>query len=224
MLSLNKDWIFKDRAHAGKELARVLEPKYKHLNPLVFGIPRGGVELAYYVARKLEVELFLIVAKKLAFPENPEYGFGAVTEENCVYVSERGTDILESRIIDRIISAQNKEVARRVQKYRQGRPLPDMVDRTVILVDDGIATGVTLVPVVQLCRKKNARQIIIAAPVAGKRFDKGLDEADAMEILVQPQNFHAVGQVYYSFGDFSDEELIALLKKAAKEKGSCNDS
>jgi putative phosphoribosyl transferase len=224
MLSLNKNWIFKDRAHAGKELAHLLEPKYKHLNPLVFGIPRGGVELAYYVARKLEVELFFIVAKKLAFPENPEYGFGALAEENCVYVSQRGTDILEDRIIDHIISVQNVEISRRVEKYRQGRPLPDMTDRTVILVDDGIATGVTLVPVVQLCKKKKARQIIVAAPVAGKRYDKGLDEADAMEILVQPENFHAVGEVYYSFGDFSDEELMALLKKAAKESGSYNRS
>jgi putative phosphoribosyl transferase len=222
VFNVNKDWIFKDRAHAGKELARLLEPKYKHLNPLVCGIPRGGVEVAYYVAQRFEVELLLIVAKKLGFPENPEYGFGAVAEENCVYISEIGKGSLDSRVIDQIIKVQNKEIERRVAKYRQGRALPNMADRTVILVDDGIATGVTLVPVVRLCRRKKASQIIVASPVSGKRYDPELDEADAFEILVQPHNFHAVGQVYYSFDDFSDDELIALLKKSAKEMETKN--
>jgi putative phosphoribosyl transferase len=217
MFNFKTDWIFKDRAHAGKELAGHLEPRYKHLNPLVFGIPRGGVEVAYYVAKRLEAELHLIVAKKLGFPENPEYGFGALAEENCVYVSDRAANLLEPRVIDRIVKAQNEEIARRVETYRHGKPLPDMTNRTVILVDDGIATGVTLVPVLRLCKQRKAKQIVIAAPVSGKRYDPELNKADAVEILVQPANFHAVGQVYYTFGDFTDNELIALLNKAEKE-------
>lgn len=215
---MKRDWVFKDRAHAGRELARMLEPKYKHLNPLVFGIPRGGVEVAYFVAKRLEAELSLIVAKKLGFPYNPEYGFGALAEENCVYVSSRGVEKLDQRIIDEIIRVQNKEIERRVAIYRHGQPIPDMADRTVFLVDDGIATGVTLVPVVQLCRRRKAGKIIIAAPVSGRRYDPELNKADAMEILIQPQNFYAVGQVYYSFDDFTDEQLIALLKKAKRNE------
>jgi putative phosphoribosyl transferase len=220
MFGLNKNWIFKDRAHAGKELARLLEPKYKHLNPLVFGIPRGGVEVAYYVAKKLDVQLFLIVAKKLGFPENPEYGFGALAEENSLYVSSRGAEILGPALIHEIVMVQKLEIERRVAKYRLGQPLPDMADRTVILVDDGIATGATLVPVVRLCKQKRAKQVIVAAPVSGRRYDPELYAADAFEILVQPEQFHAVAQVYYSFADFPDDELLALLKKAAKERES----
>jgi putative phosphoribosyl transferase len=218
MFKLKHDWIFKDRAHAGKELARLLAPKYKNLNPIVFGVPRGGVEVAYYVAKELQVELSVIVAKKLGFPENPEYGFGALAEENCLYVSDRGAELLEAKLIEQIIKVQSKEIARRVRLYRQGKPLPDLADRTVIIVDDGIATGVTLVPVVRLCRQRKARKIILASPVSGRRYDPALDEADAFEILVQPENFHAVGQVYYSFDDFTDDQLLALMKKATNAR------
>ena len=119
-------------------------------------------------------------------------------------------------VLDEIIEEQVLEVARRVKKYRRGQPLPDMKGRTVILVDDGIATGVTLVPVIQLCRKKHAGKIIIAAPVSGTSYNEELNEADEIEILVQPPSFYAVGQVYESFGDFEDDDLMALLDKASK--------
>jgi putative phosphoribosyl transferase len=216
---MKEHWTFRDRAHAGKELATVLAPKYKHLNPLVFGIPRGGVEVAYYAAKAMNVDLSLIVAKKLGFPGNPEYGFGAIAEDETVYVSQNAKGILDDKTIERIIGMQMQEVRRRVLSYRLGKPLPDMAGRTVILVDDGIATGVTLVPVLMLCRAKKASQIIIAAPVSGSRYDPMLNKADALEVLVQPAGFHAVGQVYYDFDDVSDGDLMALLKKAARERG-----
>jgi predicted phosphoribosyltransferase len=92
-----------------------------------------------------------------------------------------------------------------------------MRNRTVILVDDGIATGVTLVPVVRLCRKKDAGEIIVAAPVAGEKYDPHLAEANAVEVLTQPESFHAVGQVYMEFSEFSDEQLLDILKKAKSE-------
>ena len=119
---------------------------------------------------------------------------------------------LSPSIINQIIEEQVQEINRRIGIYRAGKPLPNIIDRVVILVDDGIATGVTLVPVLKLCRKKKASQVIIAAPVSGTRYDKNLNEADAIEILEQPEQFYAVGQVYETFGDFTDSQLLNLLK------------
>lgn len=206
---------FKNRRDAGEKLGLYLESKYKDTNPLIIGIPRGGVEVAYYVARRLHAEFSLIISKKLPFPTQKELGFGAVAEENTIYVAPMGTEHLKPEVINQIIEEQVDEIHRRIELYRQGKPLPDMKGRTVILVDDGIATGVTLVPVVMLCRKKEAAKIIIAAPVSGSRYDNHLKEADAIEVLIQPPSFFAVGQVYESFGDLTDKEMQEILSKAA---------
>ena len=216
MYSLQNDLYFKNRKHAGELLGAFLEPKYKHLNPLVIGIPRGGVEVAFYVAKRLEAELSIIISKKLPFPGNKELGFGAVAEEHSVYISPMGMERLSPTIINHIIDEQVQDINRRVELYRAGKPLPDILDRIVIIVDDGIATGVTLVPVLKLCRKKKASQVIIAAPVSGTRYDKNLNEADAIEILQQPEQFYAVGQVYETFGDFTDSQLLNLLESDKK--------
>lgn len=209
---------FKDRAHAGRKLASLLEPKYKHLNPLVVGVPRGGVEVAYYVAAALHAELSVVVSKKLPFPGQEELGFGAVSEDYSVYISPHGQQSLSPKAINVIIEEQIDEIKRRVKKYRHGKPLPEMKGRTVIIVDDGIATGVTLVPVIKLCRTRRADRIVIAAPVSGTTFDTHLLEADDIEILIQPERFYAVGQVYEVFGDFQDDDLLTLLKKAKQER------
>jgi putative phosphoribosyl transferase len=209
--------FFKNREQAGYELGLLLKEKYKDLDPLVVGIPRGGVEVAYYVAKELHARLCIIVSKKLPLPQQPEFGIGAVSEENSIYVSPQIQGMLSPQVIDKIIQEQELEVGRRVQKYRKGMPVPEMKDRTVIIVDDGIATGVTLVPVIKLCRKKGAAEIIIAAPVSGTSYNEGLNEADAVEVLIQPASFYAVGQVYETFGDFEDDQLMELLDKAEKD-------
>jgi predicted phosphoribosyltransferase len=204
--------VFRDREQAGMELARLLAPKYKALKPLIVGVPRGGVEVAYYVAQLLEADLEVIVSKKLPYPGNKEYGFGAVAENGTIYIAEGRSEALSSDTIETIVDRQLLEVQSRVEKYRKRKPLPNMEGRIVILVDDGIATGVTLVPLVQLCKKKKAAKVVIAAPVSGNSFDKNLWEAD--EIVAKPEPFYAVGQVYEKFGDFSDEELLKLLPQS----------
>ena len=113
-----------------------------------------------------------------------------------------------------------EEVKQRVKKYRHGKSLPSMKGRTVILVDDGIATGVTLVPVVELCRKREAAKIIIAVPVSGSRFDENLNLADEIEVLVKPSSFYAVGQAYEVFGDLQDDDLMQLLNRSENERRS----
>lgn len=198
-------------------LGKYLSQKYQLPRTLVIGIPRGGVETAYYVAKALNAELSLIISKKLPFPGHPEYGFGAITEDHTVYLNDTSSKLIPGDIIEQIVSDQQQEIERRVKLYRSGKPLPDLQNKTVILVDDGIATGVTLVPVVRLCRKKNAAEVIVAAPVSGNSYDPHLAEADAVEVLIQPEHFHAVGQVYHDFGEFNDEQLLDILKKAASE-------
>lgn len=205
---------FKNRKDAGIKLGDFIKSRYQALNPLIIGIPRGGVEVAYYVAQKLRAELSVIVSKKLPYPGQSEYGFGAVSEEDSFYVSKERSEKLSENTINQLIEEQRKEVKARVLKYRSGQALPNMYDRTVILVDDGIATGVTLVPVVELCRKKGASKVIIAVPVSGLNYDSHLDEADEIEVLVQPKSFYAVGQVYEEFGDFGDQQLVELLGMA----------
>ncbi len=203
--------IFEDRADAGVQLAERLA-RYKPARPLIFGVARGGVEVAYYVALRLHTELHPIMAKKLPYPGNPEYGFGAVAEDGTRYVDENRAEALDSSSIDAIVAGQLAEIRQRVHNYRQDKPLPPMKGRTVIIIDDGIATGVTLVPLLELCRKRGASKVVIAAPVSGTRFDKKLEEADDIVVLTRPRDFHAVGQAYRHFGDFSDEELLQLLR------------
>ncbi|HEY1007173.1 MAG TPA: phosphoribosyltransferase family protein [Sphingobacteriaceae bacterium] len=210
------DVLFKDREDAGRQLAAYLDPLYRNTHPLILGIPRGGVEVACYVARELGAELSLLVSKKLPLPSRKEFGIGAISEEHTVYVSPEGRHLLSSEALQEVIELQMEEVSRRVRKYRQGAPLPEMTGRTVILVDDGIATGVTLVPALWLCRKKDAAQVVIAAPVSGMTYDQNLRQADRIEVLFQPSPFYAVGQVYDVFGDLHDEEMLALLEKTVQ--------
>lgn len=209
--------IFEDRAEAGAQLAERLI-SYESAHPLVFGVARGGVEVAYYVARRLHAELYPIMAKKLPYPGNPEYGFGAVAEDGTRYVDPGRAEALSPASIDAIVARQLAEIEERIHKYRQNKPLPPMEGRTVILVDDGIATGVTLVPLLELCRKRGASNVVIAAPVSGMHFDLRLKEADDIVILVQPRNFYAVGQAYRHFGDFSDNELVKLVSDSRHDE------
>jgi putative phosphoribosyl transferase len=212
MFSEGKHRPFKDRRDAGQQLGQYLKAKYKAQDPLVIGIPRGGVEVGHYVAAALKAAFSLIVSRKLPFPGNQELGFGAASEQSEIYVSGFGRDMLDENTIEDIVEEQLAEVKRRVELYRSGLPLPEMNGRTVILVDDGIAMGVTLVPVIGLCRKNGASKIIIAVPVSGKNYDINLNRADGIEVLIQPDDFHGVGQVYRRFSDFTDDEVLSLLK------------
>ncbi|MGX5852133.1 phosphoribosyltransferase [Dyadobacter jiangsuensis] len=214
-MNRSNDIIFADRKDAGLQLGHFLRARYKGSDPLVMGIARGGVEVAYYVAQCLETDLNMVISRKLPVPGCPEVGFGAIAEDLSVYIAPRFRRSLEPETIGEIIDEQTDEVNRRIGVYKGGKPLPDLRGRTVIIVDDGIATGVTLVPVLRLCRSRGADRVIVAVPVAGNNYDALLNDADAMEILVMPEWFYAVGQVYASFRDLTDDELLAIVRKGA---------
>ncbi|WP_052430273.1 phosphoribosyltransferase [Sporocytophaga myxococcoides] len=206
--------IFTNREDAGIQLGNELSAKFKNKNALVLGIPRGGVEVAYHVARIINGELSIVIAKKLPYPGQPELACGAVTEDESVYLSALGRRLPEPTI-KALIEDRIQEIKRRILEYRDGKPLPDMKNRTVIIVDDGIATGSTIAPILQLCRKQQVAELIVAAPVSGNNYADLIDElADEVIVLEVPSYYYAVGQVYYDFHQSTDEEVVSFLHKS----------
>ena len=176
--------MFKDRKDAGRQLALRLQ-RYKDTDALILAIPRGGMELGYEVAKALHCDLSMIICRKLPYPHNPESGFGAIAEDGSVFIYEAATGDLSDAEIEDIRQAQQQEIKRRIEVLRGGRPLPSLQDRTVILIDDGIAMGSTMHAAVQMCRNSGASRIVIAVPVAGARsvseFSRSVDELIVLE-------------------------------------------
>jgi|SRR5688572_21382080 len=209
--------MFINRQEAGEKLSVALSD-YRNKEVLVLGIPRGGAEIAYYVARYLNADLALVITRKLGWPSNPEAAFGAIAEDGSIYLSNEANRIsLEE--IKNVIQQEEKEIKRRVQRLRKGQPLPEMKGRTVILADDGIATGSTLFSAISLCKKKKAGKIIVAVPISGEGMDYTLrNMVDKVIILETPELFYAVGQGYRDFDDLTDEETIQFIDKWEHER------
>lgn len=213
MAVVDQERIFADRSEAGIELAKILERKYRDQNVLVLGIPRGGIVIAYEIAKRLHGDLSVVITKKLPHPLHEELAIGAAAEDKSYYLTTLSRNISKATIKN-ILKDQEKEIESRVKRFRKGQPLPEMKNRIVIIADDGIATGSTLVPAIKLCRNKEAAQVIVAAPVSGRNYVSEIDElADEVIIFEQPELFYAVGQVYEDFQALSDEEVIHLMQK-----------
>jgi len=205
------DEKFADRAHAGRELANALR-EYAGQNVLVLAIPRGGIEPAWWVKNALQAQWSVLIAVKLHLPDNDEYGIGAVAEDNCVYMDPSAKSQLSDIHISTMKSLEQMEVNRRLGVFRKGAPIPPMEGRTVILVDDGISMGSTMRVAVELCRKRKAGKIVIAAPVAPKRVYNELKTvADEVVVLRVPQEFHNIRQAYEKFYRITDEDVWAVI-------------
>jgi putative phosphoribosyl transferase len=205
--------VYVDRHDAGFEVGKMLEEKYRDKNVLVLGIPRGGVVIAYEIASILNAELSVVVTKKLPHPLQEELAIGAAAEDGSTYLTAIARGVRDETV-KKIVQAQEQEIQSRISRFRGGRPLPEMSDRIVIIADDGIATGSTIVPAIKLCKKKRASRVIVAAPVSGQRYVPEIDElADEVVIAEQPRAFFAVGQVYDDFHHMSDEEVVGLLNE-----------
>ena len=209
--------MFEDRKDAGQKLARALS-KYKDQDVIVLGIPRGGVEVGYYVARALHACFSMIVSRKLPSPGNPEAGFGAIAEDGSTFLIDRAVRWVSDEEIKAIQQAQKLEIARRIKALRKGRPLPDLKDKTVILVDDGIAMGATMRAAILLCRNKKAEKIVVAAPVAGEDVAAEIAKTvDEIVVLEMPVLFQAVAQVYRNWYDVPDKEVLTIIDRWKKE-------
>lgn len=208
--------VFHDRKDAGLRLAEALN-SYRKDNPLVLAIPRGGVEVGFHVARRLDAQFDVLVARKLPLPHNPEAGFGAVAEDGSTFLIEPMATRIGPDMVRRIIRQQKQEIQRRIDVLRKGKPLPPLQDRTIILVDDGIAMGSTIRAGIAMCRNQQARRIIAASPVASPWTAEELAGiADGVVILEKPAFFRAVAQVYENWYDVSDEEVIRIMDEYRK--------
>jgi predicted phosphoribosyltransferase len=205
--------MFKDREDAGKKLAKALKG-YKDKGVLVLGIPRGGVIVGYEVAKALNADFSIVISRKLPYPGNPEFGFGAIAEDGSMFILDEYEAMLPRTIVDKIIAEQKSEITRRILALRKGEGLPEIAGRTVILVDDGIAMGSTLRAAIFLCKNKKAQKIIATSPVSGEQTEKELaDIVDEVVILEKPAFFRAVAQSYQNWHDVPDQEVVEIIKK-----------
>lgn len=208
---------FRNRAQAGKLLAKALGAWAHQPDAIVLGLPRGGVPVAFAVAMTLGLELDILLVRKLGLPGQPEYAIGAVGSGG-VQVLQPGVPGLmgvTQEQVDAIAARELLEIERRSRLYRGGRAPPVLADRVVIIVDDGIATGSTMLAAVEVARRHAARRVVVAAPVAPPDTLATLAPlADDVVCLAAPLRFRAVSQWYEVFDQTSDEEVQDLLAMA----------
>jgi len=217
--------MFKNREEAGELLAQELIQFRKDPSAILLALPRGGVAVAYQLSLALHLPLDVLITRKIGAPGNPEYALGAVSETGAVYWNREallGLSLTE-RQLSAAVQAQQKEVTRRVALYRQGRPFPDLNDRTVILVDDGLATGATFFASVATARQGNPRRVIGAIPVGPRStVEEARKLVDQLIVLRIPDPFYAVGNFYRDFEQVEDREVLQYLNLA--EEASINRS
>ncbi|PYL53164.1 MAG: phosphoribosyl transferase [Verrucomicrobia bacterium] len=213
--------IFPDRAEAGRLLGLKLAQYAGRDDVIVLGLPRGGVPVAYEVAQALHLPLDVFIVRKLGVPGFEELAAGAIASGGVRVLNEDVIRALPNadEIIEAVTKRESAEVERREQEYRDGRPAPEIRGRTVILIDDGLATGATMRAAVKALRQRRAAKIVVAVPVGPpdtcKEFE---DEADEVVCASAPEFFQAVGQYYEDFSQTSDEEVRELLARAAENK------
>lgn len=208
---------FKNRSDAGKRLAAKLQAYANRPNALVLGLPRGGIPVAFEVAAKLGLPLDVLVVRKLGVPGHEEFAMGAIASGGIRVLNE---EIIQSlniprETIESVTKNQGEELKRREQVYRSDRPRLDVRGLTVILVDDGLATGATMRAAVHALRKQKPASIIVAVPAAAPEACEELgDEADDIICAITPDPFFSVGSWYEDFSQTTDEKVSQLLKAA----------
>jgi putative phosphoribosyl transferase len=209
---------FPNRAEAGRQLAEKLEKYAGRDEVIVLGLPRGGVPVAYEVAKRLRASLDVFVVRKLGVPGFEELAAGAIASGGVRVLNE---DVMRTipyadAAIEAVTIKETAELQRREQIYRDGRPAPELRDRIVILVDDGLATGATMRAAVKALRESGAAKIVVAVPVGPPDTCREIaEEADETICLSTPEFFQAVGQYYEDFSQTSDANVRELLARAA---------
>jgi putative phosphoribosyl transferase len=225
----NREYVFKDRAHAGKVLSSLLAPEYaKAANVFVLAIPSGGVPVALEVAARLDSPMDLLIVRKLQIPGNPEAGFGAMTRDGAVFLNQ--PLLAELHLGEAEIEEQKRKVKRELEKrndlFRNGRPPPNLENRSVILVDDGLASGYTMMASIHEVKARNAARTTIAVPTASLSSIQRLgDMADDIYCAnVREGPFFAVADAYEDWYDLDPDEVIRLIgKKGHKNRDEGQD-
>lgn len=212
--------IFKDRSDAGKQLAEALK-KYKGQDVVVYGLPRGGVVTAAEIAKALNAPLDLILAHKIGHPYQPEYAIAAVSENGHLIGSSREIQSIDKRWFDTEKMRQIDEIKRKREMYLKGRKEIPVKDKIAIIVDDGIATGLTMQVGILELKHRHPKKIIVAVPVAPKSTANLLKEqADEFVGIIVPEDYNfqgAVGAYYDDFSQTEDDEVIDILENQSKK-------
>lgn len=212
-----RDMIFKDRVEAGRLLGNALAFLKGRKDVVVLAIPRGGVPVAKEVADAIGAPMDLVITRKIGAPGNPELAVGAVTQEGEIITDEFAATLgVTSGYLKEQAAREAEEIRSRMRKYRGDRPYPELEGKTVVIVDDGIATGSTVRAAVKSVRKRGAAEVIIAAPVAPPDTVKELSQvADRVVCLSTPSSFYAIGEFYEEFEQVEDETVRRLMSETA---------
>jgi len=206
--------MFQNRIDAAKKLVKNLE-WIKNDDPILLAIPRGGVIIGDVISSALNVELDIIMSKKITAPHNPEFAIGAVMSDGSYFSNEGGTRVLNvpQNYIDEEVASKTKEMERRLMKFR-GIKEYGLEGKTIVLVDDGIATGATMFVAIQWVKKQKPKQIIVAIPVGPKEtIDKLNKVVNKVVVLQVPVNFNAVGEFYREFDQVDDYQVQEIMRK-----------
>lgn len=204
--------IFQNREDAGQQLAKKLE-RYRNTDAVVLALPRGGAVVGYEIAQSLDLPLDIVVTRKIGHPFNTEYAICAVDEKGTLLCNEWEKASVDEKWLQEEIKRQQTEAARRLETYREGRKPIKIKNRTIIIADDGIATGLTIRLAVKAVKTQKPSRIVVAVPVAPADVAQGLkQEVDELIVLSQPAEFAgAVGAHYREFEQVDDNTVIALL-------------
>ena len=211
--------LFRDRSEAGQLLAARLSALKDDPTVIVLGIPRGGVVVAAEIARALNAPLDIFIAHKIGAPFNPELAIGALTSNGDVLLDEDLIDELQLHRdeITREVASQRAEIARRLEMFRRNHSPLGVAGKTVVLVDDGVATGSTVLAALRALRKQSPARLILAIPVGpAETVARLARECDETMVLATPEPFWAVGRFYFRFDQTQDDEVIALLDNTTR--------
>jgi predicted phosphoribosyltransferase len=206
--------IFTDRQQAGQLLGKRLA-SYKGENSIILALPRGGVPVASEIATALKTPLDVLVVRKIGYPLHPEVALGAICENdeplwNEQLLSQTG---LRPEDLTNTVLLESEKIKRQIRTFREGRPLPSLFKKTVIVVDDGLATGATVAAALEYLKKQNVAKIVVAIPIAADSSARRLrSQVDSVVTVVEPEDLMSVGQWYDDFSQVSDDEVIEILK------------